>query len=219
MCPTAKSNVFWSLHVSINLNNLMRVTIPCGAAHARNIYAKVSLKPNGCFLLSVGRQPHPSEAGAGLPVHPEAAGCSCRAVEIAIVPSIRRLQGAQRIESALVKHLGINLGQTTPDGMFTLGEMECMGACANAPMITIADYTKGVEGFKYNYYEDLTPEDTINIIETIKKGGTPKVGSQHRTKAEPAGCVANDKWMPSEGMQTLTGTPPGPYCRDLDAAT
>lgn len=37
--------------------------------------------------------------------------------------------------------------------MFTLGEMECMGACVNAPMIAVADYTKGVEGFSYNYFE------------------------------------------------------------------
>lgn len=38
--------------------------------------------------------------------------------------------------------LGIHIGETTADGMFTLGEMECMGACANAPMVAIADYTK-----------------------------------------------------------------------------
>jgi hypothetical protein len=37
--------------------------------------------------------------------------------------------------------------------MFTLGEMECMGACVNAPMIAIADYSGGVEKFSYNYYE------------------------------------------------------------------
>lgn len=79
-----------------------------------------------------------------------------------------------------MKHLGIHIGETTPDGMFTLGEMECMGACVNAPMIAIADYSQGVEGFSYNYYEDLTPDDTINIVETIKKGGKLKVGSQHR---------------------------------------
>jgi NADH:ubiquinone oxidoreductase subunit E len=54
-----------------------------------------------------------------------------------------RLQGAQGIEAALVKHLGIHVGETTADGMFTLGEMECMGACVNAPMIAVADYTKG----------------------------------------------------------------------------
>ncbi|KAI7842350.1 hypothetical protein COHA_003990 [Chlorella ohadii] len=130
------------------------------------------------------------------------------------------LQGAKGIYKALKEHLGIDYGQTTPDGMFTLGEMECMGACVNAPMIAIADYTKGVEGFSYNYYEDLTPEDTIKIVDTLKKGGKPKVGSQHRLKAEPAGAVANGKWVPSkpgaDGL-TLQGEPPGPYCRDLDA--
>lgn len=44
-------------------------------------------------------------------------------------------------------------------------------------------------------------------------------GSQHRLKAEPAGTVSADgKWIPSTGVQTLTGTPPGPYCRDLSKA-
>ena len=38
-----------------------------------------------------------------------------------------------------------------------------------------ADYTKGVEGFSYTYYEDLTPEDTLKIIDTLKSGGKPKV--------------------------------------------
>ncbi len=41
-----------------------------------------------------------------------------------------------------MKHLGIHIGETTPCGTFTLGEMECMGACVNAPMVAIADYTK-----------------------------------------------------------------------------
>ncbi len=34
---------------------------------------------------------------------------------------------------------------------------------------------QGVEGFSYNYYEDLTPEDVIGIVDTLKKGGKPKV--------------------------------------------
>jgi NADH dehydrogenase (ubiquinone) flavoprotein 2 len=49
-----------------------------------------------------------------------------------------RLQGAQKIEEALVKELGIHIGETTSDGLFSLSEMECMGACVNAPMIAIA---------------------------------------------------------------------------------
>jgi NADH:ubiquinone oxidoreductase subunit E len=55
----------------------------------------------------------------------------------------RRLQGAQHIEHALVEKLGIHIGETTSDGMFTLGEMECMGACVNAPMIAIAGALAG----------------------------------------------------------------------------
>lgn len=128
-----------------------------------------------------------------------------------------RLQGAQGIEKAVSDHLGIHVGQTTADGMFTLGEMECMGACVNAPMIAIADYSNGVEGFTYNYYEDLSPHDVVNILETLRKGGKPKVGSQHRSKAEPAGAVVNGKWVPMPGPVTLEKLPP-PVCRDLDAA-
>jgi NADH dehydrogenase (ubiquinone) flavoprotein 2 len=129
------------------------------------------------------------------------------------------LQGAKGIYGALKAHLGVDYGQTTADGAFTLGEMECMGACVNAPMIAVADYTGGVEGFSYTYYEDLTPEDAVGIVETLRKGGKPRVGSQHRERALPAGAVVNGKWVPSApgaGGVTLTGEPRGPYCRNLD---
>jgi (2Fe-2S) ferredoxin len=81
-----------------------------------------------------------------------------------------RLNGAQNIMAALEKHLGIHLGQTTPCGTFTLGEMECMGACVNAPMVVVSDYSNGVEGYSYNYYEDLSPEDAVRIADTYKAG-------------------------------------------------
>lgn len=43
-----------------------------------------------------------------------------------------------------------------------------------------------------------------------------QVGSQHRSKAEPAGVITNDKWVEkSDGYLSLTEDPPGPYCRDL----
>lgn len=55
------------------------------------------------------------------------------------------LQGSQGIVNAISKRLdGIKFGQTTSDGVFTLGEMECMGCCVNAPMIAVADYTNGI---------------------------------------------------------------------------
>lgn len=61
------------------------------------------------------------------------------------------------------------------DGYFTLSEMECMGSCVNAPMIAVADYTKGVEGFSYTYYEDLSQSDVVKILEDLKAGKTPRV--------------------------------------------
>lgn len=101
--------------------------------------------------------------------------------------------------------------------------MECMGSCVNAPMVAVADYTNGVEGFSYNYYEDLTAEDAVAVVDALDRGEKPaKVGSQHRLVAEPAGSASTGEWKAAEGPRTLTfeksgGKPPGPYCRDLDA--
>ena len=64
---------------------------------------------------------------------------------------------------------------TLQDGLFTLGEMECMGSCVNAPMIAVADYTAGTKGYSYNYYEDLTPADAVKILEDLQGGKKPKV--------------------------------------------
>jgi NADH dehydrogenase (ubiquinone) flavoprotein 2 len=54
--------------------------------------------------------------------------------------------------------LGIHHGQMTKDGLFTLTEVECLGACANAPMIQIND----------DYYEDLTYETTTQLLKALK---------------------------------------------------
>jgi len=45
------------------------------------------------------------------------------------------LCGAESVIEACEKHLGVKLNETTPDGLFTLQEVECLGACSNAPMI------------------------------------------------------------------------------------
>ncbi len=64
------------------------------------------------------------------------------------------------------------------DGLFTWNEVECLGACVNAPMAQINDY----------YYEDLTPESLGKIIDEFKAGGAPKPGSYAgRHTSEPAG--------------------------------
>lgn len=87
------------------------------------------------------------------------------------------LRGSDAIVGACKSRLGIEMGETTADGQFTLKEAECLGACVNAPMIQIADH----------YYEDLTPESVVAIIDTLAQGGTPKPGPQsRRTSSEPA---------------------------------
>ena len=64
--------------------------------------------------------------------------------------------------------LHIAHGQTTDDNQFTLTEVECLGACANAPMVQIND----------DNYEDLTYESMTAILEALAKGETPKPGPQ-----------------------------------------
>ena len=78
------------------------------------------------------------------------------------------LRGSDGIMGACKKKLGIGAGETTPDGKFTLTEVECLGACVNAPMVQIND----------DYYEDLTPEGIEKLIDAIKAGNKPAVGSQ-----------------------------------------
>lgn len=48
-----------------------------------------------------------------------------------------QLRGADGLAEGIAKHLGIKCGETSADGLFTLGEMECAGACVNAPMMSV----------------------------------------------------------------------------------
>lgn len=87
------------------------------------------------------------------------------------------LRGSADIVKAAEKKLGVHLGETTADGAFTLSEVECLGACVNAPMVQIND----------DYYEDLTPAQMTEIIEALAKGEKPDAGSQTgRQGAAPA---------------------------------
>ncbi len=78
------------------------------------------------------------------------------------------LAGSAEVVKACEKYLGIKLGETTPDGMFSLNDVECLGACVNAPV------------FQHNgddFYEDLTPENAVQVLEAMK-AGKAKPGSQ-----------------------------------------
>ncbi len=70
------------------------------------------------------------------------------------------VNGSEDIKAAICKHLGISDGETTADGLFTLKEVECLGACANAPMVQIND----------DFYECLTAASMIEVLESCKAG-------------------------------------------------
>ncbi len=88
------------------------------------------------------------------------------------------LRGSTEVLHTCEKALGIKCGEVTKDGAFGLSEVECLGACVNAPMMQIGD----------DYYEDLDPASATRIIETLKAGGKPKTGTQiDRRTSEPVG--------------------------------
>ncbi|KAF2070194.1 hypothetical protein CYY_008484 [Polysphondylium violaceum] len=105
-----------------------------------------------------------------------------------------QLRGSTDIVKACKKHLGIEVGESTKDNKFTLVEVECLGACVNAPMMCIND----------DFYEDLTPESTVNVLNQIAKGEKTKIGPQtHRKTCEGP-----------QGKTSLFEPPTGPICRD-----
>ena len=77
------------------------------------------------------------------------------------------LRGSDDVLSACYKR-GMKKGHTTADGLFTLTEVECLGACANAPMVQIND----------DNYEDLTEDSMGKILDALAAGQTPKPGPQ-----------------------------------------
>jgi NADH-quinone oxidoreductase subunit E len=68
------------------------------------------------------------------------------------------LCGSDQIVKHLQQRLGIKLGETTPDGRFTLKEVECLAACGGAPMFQIGK----------SYYENLTPQRVDEILSGLK---------------------------------------------------
>ena len=86
------------------------------------------------------------------------------------------LRGSDAIVKACEHKLGIKCGETTADKKFTLVEVECLGACVNAPMVQINN----------DYFEDLTPEIIDDILGKMQEGQAVKIGSQvGRNGSEP----------------------------------
>lgn len=100
------------------------------------------------------------------------------------------LRGSDEIISACKSKLGIGMGETTADGQFTLSEVECAGACVNAPVVAIND----------DYYEDLTAETMTKILEDLAAGKEVKPGPQiDRQTSAPVGGATTLKDFITEG--------------------
>lgn len=94
-------------------------------------YTMLNLKPIGKFHVQV-----------------------CKSLMCALVRSDELIQWISR-------HLGIGVGQTTKDGLFTLSAVECLGSCGTGPMMQIND----------DYYERLTEEKVGQILDDLKTKG------------------------------------------------
>ncbi|KAI1850574.1 hypothetical protein JX265_004284 [Neoarthrinium moseri] len=98
--------------------------------------------------------------------------------------------GSDAIVKTIKEELGIKQGETTPDGLFTFIEVECLGACVNAPMVQIND----------DYYEDLTPETTKQLLSALKANANVPA---------PGPLSGRQTCEHSEGLTNLTSEPWG----------
>jgi NADH-quinone oxidoreductase E subunit len=97
------------------------------------------------------------------------------------------LRGSDAVVAACEKKLEVGVGGSTEDGLFTLVEVECLGACVNAPVLQVND----------DFYEDLDGPSTETLIDALRAGSPPPPGSaMGRNSSAPAG-----------GKTTLTEIP------------
>jgi NADH-quinone oxidoreductase E subunit len=77
------------------------------------------------------------------------------------------LRGSDAVVEACQRKLGISIGETTPEGLFSLVEVECLGACVNAPILQVND----------DFYEDLDGPMTEALLDAFRAGKAPSAGS------------------------------------------
>ena len=99
------------------------------------------------------------------------------------------LRGSDAVVAACEQKLGIGIGDTTEDGIFTLVEVECLGACVNAPILQIND----------DFYEDLDGPATEKLLDQLREGKAPPRGS----------AIGRRGSAPINGKTTLIEMPGG----------
>ncbi len=88
------------------------------------------------------------------------------------------LRGSSEVVDAIRKHTGIDFGEVTKDGLFSMIEVECLGGCVNAPIVQIND----------DFYEDLDAASMVKILKALQAGETPEPGPQiDRQTSAPVG--------------------------------
>jgi NADH-quinone oxidoreductase subunit E len=96
------------------------------------------------------------------------------------------LRGSDDVVAACKKHIAARPQTISADGKFSWMEVECLGACVNAPMMQIGK----------DFYEDLDGLTTERILEALRRGETPKPGPQNgRHTSEPIGGATTLKEM------------------------
>jgi len=75
------------------------------------------------------------------------------------------LRGADKFLENLCQNLGVKVGETTPDGVVTIEAVMCLAGCDKAPMFQLQ------EGDKVAYYENMTVDKTMELVEALKQGG------------------------------------------------
>ncbi|TMK35937.1 MAG: NADH-quinone oxidoreductase subunit NuoE [Alphaproteobacteria bacterium] len=97
------------------------------------------------------------------------------------------LRGSDAVVAACEKKLGIGIGGKTEDGLFSMIEVECLGACVNAPVLQVND----------DFYEDLDGPSTEALIDALRAGSPPPPGS----------VIGRHGSAPVGGKTTLTEVP------------
>ncbi len=134
-------------HVDADVQQLVADTLGLPASHVHGVatfYTQYYKEKKGKHVLDV---------------------CTCLSCHIS---------GGYDMLHHLENRLGIKAGETTPDGLFTIQSVECLGACGYAPMMQITNDV---------FVNELTPEKLDQVIDTLKKGGSPDF--------EPIGLVNN----------------------------
>lgn len=124
-------------HVEPEVQRLVAKTLDLPEAHVHGVatfYTQYYKEKKGKYVLDV---------------------CTCLSCQLC---------GGYDILEHLEDRLGIKAGETTDDGMFTITEVECLGACGYAPMLQVTND---------QYVNNLTPEKVDKLIQTLKKGEEP----------------------------------------------